>query len=168
MPIQNNITNQWAYSFIANNTTSFTVLPPSSVNTVLLTYYNLSGSAAGSGFVTQLSTNGAAGPFITSGYQSQLVYTQYTSSSSSQSSSTGLMFAFTNALSNSSGQVYFYGLNSSSAVSMTGTIFLYLAGAAYGAYTFGILPATTNVNALQFSILGGNISTGIFKFYGLN
>jgi len=162
-----NITNGWEYSFTASNTASFIVLPPPSLNTMLLTYNNLNGTG-GSGFVAQLSTNGAAGPFTSTGYQSQVVYSQYASTSNVQPLSVGLAFAFTNAGGLSSGQVYFYGLNSSSTVSMTGTILLYLAGAAYGGYTFGILPGTTNVNALQFSIAGGTITTGNFKFYGLN
>jgi hypothetical protein len=162
-----NITNGWEYSFIASNTASFVVTPPPTVNTMLLTYNNLNGTG-GSGFVAQLSTNGTSGPFTSTGYQSEVVYTQFNSTGSTQIITAGLAFAFNNAGASASGQVYFYGLNSSSAVSMTGTVLIYLAGAAYGAYTFGILPGTTNVNALQFSIVGGTITTGTFKFYGLN
>jgi hypothetical protein len=165
-----NITNGWKYSFTASNTASIPVINiPSSVNTLLVVYSNVSIPSGAPFLQIQLSTNNGSS-YISSGYFTGHNYTPYNSPIlSNQSLTTGIQLGFQIGFpSISSGNCYLYGLNSSYAVTSTGSSCYNVSGTSYFGFTGGTLAGSTGINALQILASSGNITTGTFNIYGLN
>jgi hypothetical protein len=164
-----NITNGWSYSFVANNTSSISVTNiPTNIVNILIVFTNVTVSSSTQNLMVRLSgDNGAS--YAATGYQSGQNYSTYNSAAwFNQTLSIGLQMGFAvGSGPASSGNLYLYGLNTPFPVTSTGSTF-WTSGALFGISGGQLIGSTVNVNAFQIIMGSGNISTGIFKIYGLN
>jgi hypothetical protein len=117
----------------------------------------------------QMSSNNGSS-WVTSGYLAGCTYFNYNGSTgANQSNSSG--WALSDVMSNSTGYLsasfYIYGANVAINPNISGTCSFYNSG---NRYVFGIVGGvggSTGLNAINFLMSSGNISSGIFTLYGL-
>jgi hypothetical protein len=162
-----NITNEWSYSFTANNTVSIPVINiPSAIRTITVVYSNLVPATTFVYPLIQVSNNNGAS-YVSTGYASGNLYILFNSSSlSNQTTTSGFLIGLLTGLgAKCSATFTIYGINQAFLTTYSGTVSMYDTNTYFGTLG-GTLNGTTGINAFQIIMSSGNITTGNFNFYG--
>ena len=150
----------------SSSTISFTSAITSTYNTYLIIWSNLTPSTTADLHMLVSTNNGSS--YISSGYQSGLYFLEFNSATFTNDNSTTYVWLTANSPSGqyASGQLWLTNLLNGTPFQCWGEGNFRAAGNCYRAMTVANCTAT-NVNAIQFSMSSGNITTGTFTLYGL-
>lgn len=127
---------------------------------------NVSVSGSGVSVEIQLSSNGGSS-YISTGYLSGYLQTEYNSSSSTNGNTTsGLIIGNFSSGSTGAGNIYIYNLTTTSTISSTGGFTFYNGSSTFSDITQGTYNTATAMNALQVTVSSGTFS-GNFTLYGI-
>lgn len=154
-------------------TISFTTGITNTYTNYLIVISNMVPQTTAKTFSMQVSSNGGVS-YLNSGYVTRTSVTNTSNVFGSSSSTTTFILSITNDVVASSTQpycacIYLYDVSDGNVptISGQGTYQSTAASSVDTCWFYGYGPTSTTVNALQFSMSSGNITTGKFTLYGI-